>query len=904
MGKIRYTDDRGSFEIKNPQHTSGLYAPVASLTGLKSAVTPDFGGDSKLDQNHFLLAPKSISNLHADRDTRNFFVVFDDEIWSATGASALQEARRFTDKEDDVTLSAGRMWQSVTRVHPEKSIKATARIFALLDTSAEVLTVTIENTGKEDITFTPVSAIPVYGRSADNLRDHRHVTSLLNRAVVTDYGIVSKPTLSFDERGHQINDTTYYVYGADDKGASPVAFMGDVDKFIGEGGSYIRPRSLVKGEKADWLKPGASIDGKEIIAALKFEDVTLSPGEKKTFNTIIGVEDEKGPDTYVLVKDSDKIEKTFLEVKSYWEGAVPVHFKTGNADFDSFMEWVSFQPQLRRIYGCSFLPHHDYGRGGRGWRDLWQDCLALLLTDPDGVREMLLDNFKGVRMDGTNATIIGDKKGEFKSDRNGIPRVWMDHGFWPFLTVRLYMDQTGDLGILDEDVTYFKDRLICRAEKHDEKYDGKSVLQETSDGIVYEGTVLEHLLIENLTAILDVGDHNEIKLRNADWNDALDMAPDKGESVAFTGAYAGNLKDIASFLLLYSQKTGKKTVKILTEVKSLIAAEGDIFMADPAVKRAHLNHYMESVAHTVSGGKEDISIEELALSLEKKADFMMAQIREKEYVSDDKGNHFFNGYYDNNGNRVEGSFDTQEGANTRMMLTGQVFSIMSGTALESQIKEVVKSADEHLYDERIGGYKLNTDFKEVRTDLGRMFGFSYGDKENGAVFSHMEVMFGNALYKRGFAAEGYKALNTLYKTCADFETSRIYPGVPEYINAEGRGLYHYLTGAGSWYLLTVLTESFGLRGNAGDLHIEPKLVKEQFDDKGVASAEFPFRGHDFKVIYKNASGKNAGEYRIGKVTADGKDTAVTAAGAFAVDIPFETIDKLGEGQHVIEVELV
>lgn len=97
---------------------------------------------------------------------------------------------------------------------------------------------------------------------------------------------------------------------------------------------------------------------------------------------------------------------------------------------------------LRRIYGCSFLPHHDYGRGGRGWRDLWQDCLALLLLNPDGVRKMIVDNICGVRLDGTNATIIGSRQGEFLADRNHIVRVWMDHGVWPYLTIDLYIRQT------------------------------------------------------------------------------------------------------------------------------------------------------------------------------------------------------------------------------------------------------------------------------------------------------------------------------------------------------------------------------------------------------------------------------------------------------------------------------
>ena len=50
---------------------------------------------------------------------------------------------------------------------------------------------------------------------------------------------------------------------------------------------------------------------------------------------------------------------------------------------------------------------------------------------------------------------------------------------------------------------------------------------------------------------------------------------------------------------------------------------------------------------------------------------------------------------------------------------------------------------------KTGGYRLNTDFKEEKFDLGRMFGFAYGEKENGAVFSHMTVMYANALYQRG-----------------------------------------------------------------------------------------------------------------------------------------------------------
>ncbi len=898
MGEYEYIDDRGSFRIKNPQHTSGLYIPVSGNAGLRSAVTPDFGGDSKLDQNHFLIAPKSVSNLHSDRDTRNFFCTFTDGLWSATGVSAAQEAARFTDEEDEVVLEAGRMWQTVKRKNLQRKIAAEVTIFSLLDSPAEIMKVKITNESDNDMSFTPVAAIPIYARSADNLRDHRHVTSLLNRADVSEYGVVVKPTLSFDERGHQINDTSYFCMGADQKGNAPVEFIADQDLFLGEGGTFLRPRSILSGfdKKSAWKKAPFDVQGKEMIGALKFEKVVLKKGESISFQLAIGTFTQGDYKAALeTIKSAETTDKTFAEIKEYWKNLTNIHVNTADKGFDNFMEWIAFQPQLRRIYGCSFLPHHDYGRGGRGWRDLWQDCLALLLTDPDGVRNMILDNFKGVRVDGTNATIIGDKPGEFKADRNGIPRVWMDHGFWPFLTLKLYMDQTGDLEILHAGATYFKDALIERAEGRDSLYnEAQGVIQKTKDNTDYTGTVLEHVLIQNITAVYDVGENGEIRLRGADWNDALDMASHRGESVAFTCGYAGNLKDIANYIRIYVAKTGIKEAEILSELK-------EILFADPSNKNDLLKTYMSSVAHTVSGLRVKISLKELALSLEHKADAMMDQIREKEWVQDNEGNGWYNGYYDDNARRVEGVFDTPEGPNVRMMLTGQVFSIMSGTAKKDAIQSIVKSADKYLYKEEIGGYRLNTDFKELRTDLGRMFGFSYGDKENGAVFSHMAVMYGNALYKRGFAKEGFKALNTLYKASADFKTSRIYPGIPEYFNAEGRGLYHYLTGAASWYLMTVVTESFGVRGQAGDLCIEPKLFAEQFDSEGNCSIRLPFRGKDLEVIFRNPDKKSFGEFEITGAVIDGS-TSVQGMKCSVV-IPAGIIDALSGKEHVIEVKL-
>ena len=52
------------------------------------------------------------------------------------------------------------------------------------------------------------------------------------------------PVLSFDERGHQKNSTTYFVYGSDENGEKPESFYPTVEEFIGEGGTFLNPEAV------------------------------------------------------------------------------------------------------------------------------------------------------------------------------------------------------------------------------------------------------------------------------------------------------------------------------------------------------------------------------------------------------------------------------------------------------------------------------------------------------------------------------------------------------------------------------------------------------------------------------------------------------------------------------------
>ena len=896
-----FIDDEGTFRLRNPHLQSSLYFPLVNEAGIFSAITPTLRGDIKHDHNSFLMPPVSAADLSDTRSARNFWIQQHGVApWSVTGNSALQIAGHFTSEVEESILEAGFLWQQVTRKDRQGNLQAeiTSFIPASMD-QVELMKITIKNLSGGTVRFTATAAIPLYGRSADNIRDHRHVTSLLNQTQCIAHGILVHPTLSFDERGHEPNQLTYAVLGADGDGKKPKGFFPLVDEFIGEGGSLDWPQAIVQ-RNQPLFHVGMEVDGYEPLGGLQFDEISLLPGEEFSYIVILAIMTMDSSDALVHTYGSTADFNNWLErTKKYWQSMIEVpRLFSSSARYDGWMRWVTVQPILRRLFGNSFLPHHDYGRGGRGWRDLWQDILALLMMEKGDISKMLFDNFGGVRFDGSNATIIGSGSGEFKADRNNIPRVWMDHGVWPLLTTSLYIDQTGDIAFLLRNQVYFKDHLSVRARKVDNAWsiEQGTLLRET-DGEPYQGTILEHLLVQNLVPFFNVGEHNNCRLEGADWNDALDMADARGESVAFSAMYAGNLRRLSEWVGIL-KNTGVNEVEIASELSILLdtfSAEVDYDSVE--AKNSTLAIYFGTCAHTISGKKISVPLQDLANDLGAKSDWLGNHLRNQEWLTNAEGYSWFNGYYDNNGMRVEGDFPT----GVRMTLTGQVFALMGGVANKEQVKEIIRSVDNYLFDPNVGGYRLNTNFGEVLLSLGRGFGFAYGHKENGAMFSHMAVMYANALYQRGFVTEGYKILDAIYEHCQDFSRSHIYPGIPEYINNRGRGMYAYLTGSASWYLLTLVTESFGVKGRVGDLMLEPKLMAKQFDDRHKARLITSFSDRKMEIIYSNESGLDYGNYQIRSAYLDDQPVEFSTE---SILIPRPRINSLSiDGTHIIKIGL-
>lgn len=895
----QFQADGVSFKSHKALKHKTIYAPLCGPTAesIKSSITPHLSGDIKINKFKYITKPTSREDLR--NPVRDFFVYNKDK-----GVISLSDDHY----DEDSYVEVGQFYHTLVKNYSNYGLQLQATNFIPVSgEQVELMSVKVVNTSKKDLTLTPTVSIPLFARALANKHDHEHVTSLLHRIQQDPQGIVVDPVMSFSEEGHQENNDLYFVLGATDKGKNPKGSFPTVQSFYGDDGSAQHPVAVTSNLEPKELKP-EQLNGQEAVGALRFDEITLKSKEEKEYFILIGLANDKEEMNQLFTKfNSPKKFNDALNInKEYWKAkSHSIHYKTASDQFDAWMHWVTIQPVLRRIFGCSFLPDHDYGKGGKGWRDIWQDLLSLILIEPQTVRDILINNYAGVRIDGSNATIIGSKLGEFIADRNDITRVWMDHGTWPFITTLLYIHQTGDFDILVEENSYFRDPQFSRSYEKDASWNPQYGHQlKDLAGNVYSGSILEHILIQNLVQFFNVGEHNLIRLESADWNDGLDMAYERGESVAFMSFYGGNLMAMADLLEEFSKNKGIEDITLAKETLTLLDTLSDqtIKYDNIEEKRGLLfKEYFKSVQPKISGDKVEVKIVDVVSDLRKKGTWIFQFIRDHEKVTiKEAGKKFtwFNGYYDNRGERVEGKKDKR----TWMTLTGQVFPIMSGLANKEEISQVVESVDEFLKDEKLGGYRLNTDFGlRHYLDLGRAFGFAFGAKENGAFFSHMTVMYAYGLYKQGFAKEGYAVLKSIYEMCVNTDHSKIYPGIPEYFDSQGQGMYHFLTGSASWFVLTMLTQVYGVRGMYGDLLLDPKLMADQFDEEGIAQVSCQFADHNLVVSFHNPKRLNYKEYQINSIKLNGKPVSFEKSDSNAVVINRSVILKEKSERLVFDI---
>lgn len=866
-------DSNAAFIAENALYNSRLYFPLFNRAGMKCSVTPELKGDICKSLHAYHSIPLVTEDLHHIVNGRYFWVKTKGaRPWCAAGVSATEKAAKWTDNNHIQTQIEGRIGAFKTvKTNKNAGLEATTTMFVPFhDDFVEISIIEIKNIGDKALTFSATSACPVYGRSADNLRDHRNVTTMFNRNKITENGVSVKPLITFNEFGHSNNSTTYYSLGYSDNGKSPEDIWCTMKDFVGEGGSMDNPEAVFSNKPAP-KQNDLERNGYEAVGAFRFQEETIKPGDKKCYILINGISDDEKITAQWKNKygDINKAEDALQKTLNQWDELVNrVSFKTADQQFGNWMQWVNLQLFCRQVYGNSYLPDFGYGRGGRGWRDLWSDLLSIFLVDPQNALNEIINNFKGVRIDGTNATIIGTEPGEFIADRNNVPRTWCDHGVWPVFVLNFYIQQTGNFNILWEEVTYWKDVFSHRTKGRDKYWDETyGHYQKTKKDKIYAGTIFEHVLLQQLASFFNVGEHNIMLLEGADWNDTYDMARNNGESVCFNNWVAGNLKTLVR--LLEDVKDEITHVELLSEISILL----DTCYSDKTCnynsvdyKKNVLKQYHQAIQHNVSGEKQKIEIEQLINDLKAKAEFLYTHIRSQEWITVADGNSFYNGHYGDFKNRVHG--DHPNGV--RIDLTSQVMPTIFDVATNEQIPLLHKSIMKFLHNSKAGGLHLCSNFKEDELYFGRLTGFSYGHKEHGGIWMQQNVMYMYGLYKRNFVNEAYQVFNDIYKLCNTPEIAKTFPCIPSYFEPDGHGAYTYLTGSATWLTLTLVTQMFGVRGEKGNLCLNPKLTKQQFGNENTISLLCNFQDIKLLVTYYNPGKAEWNQYAIKSTEINGE----------------------------------
>lgn len=328
---------------------------------------------------------------------------------------------------------------------------------------------------------------------------------------------------------HDAYSKPYYAryYVSSQKPVS--SFAAAKGDFIGVYGNAFAPEGL---NEKELPSRGVTFEN-DIIGALKIS-VKLKKGEVWENNYAIGVsandEECEAEAKYFCLNStySDEFEK----LKSLNAAGIET-FRLSSSDpvLDAQTNvWLKRQLSLGKDWGRVY---------GKGFRDVMQDIASFTSLAPATARERIVDVLKWQYEDGNPIRMFDPC----------FYYPYNDCGSWIPATVLQYINESGDLTVLSEEVPYLKG-----TSKEKSGYDKPSEFKK-HDPTAYTESVFLHVKksVDYLTRCL--GSHGLVLLLGGDWNDSLNAAGKKGrgESVWLTLATVKAVNEFIEILKL----TGK-----------------------------------------------------------------------------------------------------------------------------------------------------------------------------------------------------------------------------------------------------------------------------------------------------------------------------------------------------------
>jgi len=384
---------------------------------------------------------------------------------------------------------------------------------------------------QEMLVFVPLDApVKIVRLRLRNLENrHRRLTStyyaewllgalpsIARPHVVCDYDPAAQAILAMSRWNEDFAERVAFLTAS----RPPHGFTTDRREFLGREGDPSDPAALGR-----WGLSGKLVAGGDPCAAYQVH-LEFAPGASEEIIFVLG----QGAD-HTLARDLARrwsephlVEEALQALERHWNGILgAVEISTPDPAFDLMVNrWLIYQSLSSRVLARTGFYQSS---GAIGFRDQLQDVLALLHTEPARTRAHIL------RCAGHQFTEGDVLHWWHPPSDQGVRTRCSDDLIWLPYAVGTYVQATGDLTILDEEIP-FLDAPPLKPEEENRyaRFDMAGILRPLIDHC-------ERALEHGLTA-----GPNGLPLMGAgDWNDGMDRVGREGRGESIWLAWFGSV---------------------------------------------------------------------------------------------------------------------------------------------------------------------------------------------------------------------------------------------------------------------------------------------------------------------------------------------------------------------------